>query len=137
MTRKIYQPYSQLPAIFEGDRLELLFYCINFSVNWGSFPLDRDIKNILGPADFRGYCGGDPGWEIDGCEDDGSALYDELGQRVFRCWALSDISDITPETSHYTVEEVRHYIRIALGNIGIQHPERAAEVNEIILRYSL
>lgn len=130
-----YPPYSKIPEI--DDRFELLFYCIRFALYAALPPLDRYLKNILTPADYRGYCGGDPDWEIDGCEDDGRALFDESGQRIFRCWALSDISDIEPETAYYTVEEVRYYIRVALDNIAVQYPNRFQEVQEVITRYGL
>lgn len=126
---------SHMGKFPDEDRLALLSYCLLFALH--ASPLDCYLKNILAPADFRGYCGGDPGWEIDGCEDDGSALFDESGQRVFRCWALADISDIKPETAYYTVEEVRHYILLALHNIARQHPERSKEVQEVITRYGL
>ncbi len=141
-----YPPYSKITEIFPNDRLrlELLFYCISFAVNWGSFPLDRYLEGILGNV---GSVGGDPGWRL--CPEDregatypeqwdaciAKSKHPELG--CYEAWALSDISDITPETAYYTVEEVRHYIRIALDNIALQHPERAADVKEIIVRYGL
>jgi len=129
----------------ELDRLNLLFWCLAWVFH--TSPLDGHLRGILynpknhpelKTLEATGWCGGDPGWEIDGNNDEtGGGYYNEAGQSVFRCWALADISGIEPDTAYYTVEEVRHYIRLALDNIAQQHPERTKEVQEVIARYWL
>ncbi|MCA1324079.1 hypothetical protein [Herbaspirillum sp. alder98] len=131
-----------LPPLNVGDRLELLFYCIRFSLYAGLPPLDRYLDGILihpnSVPKGGGYCGGDPGWEIDGNNDEtGGFFYNENGEQLFRCWALADVSDIEPDTAYYTVKEVRYYIRLALENIGKKYPEHLKEAQEVIARYGL
>jgi hypothetical protein len=145
MNMHTYQPSQFLPPIVaDHNHLELLFYCLGFVFYAGLPPLDRYLEGILGDA---GSVGGDPGWRL--ClEDRERATYPEQwdicvsqskysGMDCYEAWALADVSGIEPETTYYTIEEVRYYIRIALENIAVQNPERSAEVNEIITRYRL
>lgn len=140
-----YPPYSKIPEI--DDRLELLLYCIRNAVNWGSTPLDGYLKGIL-LNNLIDAAGGDPGWYLNLVANRDQADYQEqwaacvaqskhpeLG--CYEAWALSDISDIELDTAYYTVEEVRHYIRMALDSIAAQYPERSREVQEVIARYGL
>jgi len=59
------------------------------------------------------------------------------GAGCYEAWANPEFSEILPETAYYTVEEVRHYFRLALSNIAQQKPESAEEAHATIARFGL
>jgi hypothetical protein len=141
-----YQTCDFLPPVERGGHFELLFYCIGFSLYAGLSPLDRFLRGIL--TDEDSPAGGDPGWSLNPVKEIekadfpdqwaecvASSKYPELG--CYEAWAYSEISDIHPETASYTMEEVRSYIRLALLNIAKWKPERAKEVERLLLQYNL
>ena len=128
-----YTPSDDLPRVECGDRLELLFYCIGNAVHWGRNPLDDFIIGIIDPA-FGGYCGGDPGWEIDGLGEDGNELVDQYGAPALRCWALQEISGIEPCEIMYSKKEVIEWVKVAVTNIATKYPERAQEASDVLER---
>lgn len=142
-----YQLCHFLPALKRGDKKTLLFYCISFALYAGLSPLDRFLKGIL-LNDTRFPGGGDPGWYLNLVLDKEHADLPEewvacIAQSsnpdagCYEAWALYDTSGISPEMSYYSVEEVRHYIKLALNNIAEDNPESTEEVNEIISRFEL
>ncbi|WP_432239976.1 hypothetical protein [Herbaspirillum robiniae] len=129
----------------ELDRLNLLFWCLAWVFH--TSPLDDYLRGIL-LNNLVDPAGGDPGWYLNLISRREAADYSEQWDACivhsshpelgcYEAWALADISGIEPETAYYTVEEVRHYIRLALDNIAQQHPERTKEVQEVIARYRL
>ena len=120
--------------ITNDDRRALLWYCLGFAMYAGMSPIDKYIKNILDEG-RGGYCGGDPGWEIDAFDDEGNVLLDESGRRVFRVWADPDISKIEPDTEYYLFDEVKEYVRQALVCMRERMPESRVEVARILNRY--
>lgn len=145
--KSMYQPCQYLPPTYSGDHLELLFYCISFTFYAGLSPLDRFLKGIL-LHDLMSPGGGDPGWSLDlildrklaDFPDEWDACVKRSAQPEAGCyeaWANSEFSEILPDTAYYTVEEVRHYIRVALSNIAQQKPESAEEALATIARFGL
>lgn len=145
--KSTYQVSQFLPPIYKGNRLELLFYCIRFAMYGGLPPLDKFLKGIL-LNDLMSPGGGDPGWSLDlildrklaDFPDEWDACVKRSAQPEAGCyeaWANSEFSEILPETAYYTVEEVRHYIRVALNNIAQQKPESAEEAHATIARFGL
>jgi hypothetical protein len=130
-------PY--LGKFLHDNRLALLSYCLM----WFLITRDLNNKTLEGvlytklPFESGGWIGGDPGWEIEGMDEDGNPLRDEKGHCIYKCWADSDISGIEPDTAYYTVEEVRYYIKLALQNLAKQCPEKKPEVDELLQRYHL
>lgn len=139
-----YKMCSFLPPVNRGDREELLFYCISYAL----FPrIDRFVKGIL---EYDNMCpaGGDPGWSLnlvlerrfaDIPEDWDACIAQSINPDAgcYEALALSDISGISPEMAYYTVEEVRHYFRLALDNMAEEDPSIAQKVNQIIKRFDL
>lgn len=143
----MYQPCQYLPPIYSGDRLELLFYCISFAIYAGLSPLDRFLSGIL-LHDQISPAGGDPGWSLHLLLNRSLADFPERWEACiqqsaqpeagcYEAWANSEFSEILPETAYYTVEEVRHYFRLALCNIAQQKPESAEEAHATIARFGL
>lgn len=139
--------------LFKGEQfsseklahLNLLFWCLLWAVH--TDPLDRFLKGIL-LNDLISPGGGDPGWSLDLILDRNLADFpDEWDACVrrsaqpeagcYEAWGNSEFSEILPETAYYTVEEVRHYIRVALSNIAQQKPESAEEAYATIARFGL
>lgn len=141
MSRKICE---YLPDLCTGDRLELLFYCIDFMFYAGLSPLDRYLEGVL---NGKGSVGGDPGWRLSLEEresainkvlwDEFSASQPENFATCYEAWALSEISMLGKEVAYYSIKEVRGFIFLAIKNIASKNPHLLAEVNHIIDLYKL
>ncbi|KPC53165.1 hypothetical protein [Amantichitinum ursilacus] len=134
MNLTTYRPSHDLPPVESGSRLELLFYCIGKMVNGTRQPLDRFIKELIADGN-GGYCGGDPGWEIDTANENGNALTNSQGILVGRCWAQEKISGISPDTAEYPLAEIYMFTKMALTNLAVDTPELKEEAQSIIEKY--
>ena len=117
--------YTWWDADTESEALLPLLYCIGNAIP--HVPLDYFLRGIFTGI---GPCGGDPGWGIEKkSAADGKVFY----------WAycLPDISGLDPCEGEYDEATVKKHVRRTLENFRKAHPERAAEVNEVISKYQL
>ena len=142
MTKKIID-FDRLPSVYAGDRLEILFNCID----WATFFLGEYLDGILDNIS-EGVIGGDPGWSIELLEKRDDALEPEQWSECiknypsshfgcYEAYVSSDLSGLDNDVGYYSVEEVRYYFRMALDNIVKMEPDRSKEIAAIIQRYKL
>jgi hypothetical protein len=112
-----------------------LLECLRYAV-LPNRPVDSFLKSILPPGE-GGYCGGDPGWEISGSDNDLKNWYDEAGNRLYYAWTHQPVSELDPCDGYYPVDVVRHHVLEVLNNFRARHPERSAEVDTAIKRLEL
>jgi PAS domain-containing protein len=119
----------------ESESLLPLLECLSYAIEINR-PVDFFIRRIL-PADQPHYAGADPGWEVTNAHPDGSLMRDAEGRVLYRAWTIEDISGLDPAEGEYDEATVRLHIRRTLDNFRAAHPERAAEVDEVIAKYGL
>lgn len=127
--------YAYFDAEIQGMDLLPLLECLRFAIN-DAHPLDFYLKGILPPGK-GGYCGGDPGWEISGSDDDLKNWYDDAGNRLYYAWTNQSVSELDPPDGYYPVDVVRHHVLEVLQNFRALNPGRSSEVDAAIKRFEL
>lgn len=113
----------------ECDSVDLLplLYCIGNAVPYR--PLDYFLRGIF-TDDAMAPGGGDPGWGWwRERKDDGHYLY--------HAWTNPDISALEPFEADYDEVTVKRCVRRTLEDFSEAHPDRKAEVEEVIMRFGL
>jgi hypothetical protein len=107
-----------------------LLYCLGFAVeNVAGKPVDYFLRGILN-GDEDAPSGGDPGW----------VLYRdrfENGQVVYHAFTNPEMSGLDPSEADYDEVTVKLHVRRTLDNFAKAHPERQAEVREVVTKYRL
>lgn len=126
--------YIRWDAEKEPATLRPLLECLRFAIN-DLAPLDYWIGRMF-PASEPQYAGGDPGWQITNYDPaTGEILSDADGAAAYRCWIHPDYCDVTE--GEYDVATLKSHIHRTLMNFAEAHPDRRAEVEEVVARYTL
>jgi hypothetical protein len=125
--RQVGGNYTWWDSACESIILLPLLYCIGNAIPCR--PLDYFLKGIF-TDDEMAPGGGDPGWVWwRERQSDGSYLY--------YAWTDPEMSALEPFEASYDEITVKRYVRRTLENYAEAHPERQAEVVEVITKFGL
>ncbi|WP_217900187.1 hypothetical protein [Noviherbaspirillum humi] len=104
-----------------------LLYCVGNALPYQ--PLDYFLRGIF-TDDPLAPGGGDPGWVwYREKQDDGTYRY--------YAWTYAEMSGLDPCEGDYDEATVKRLVRETLENFRKAHPDRAAEIDEVINKYDL
>ncbi|RCS56430.1 hypothetical protein DU000_12500 [Parvibium lacunae] len=112
----------------ETENIAPLLWCLDFAIV-PHYPVDYFLPGIF-TDDENALGGGDPGWVWHReKQSDGTYRY--------YAWTVEDTSYLDPCEGEYDEATVKYHVRRALENFRQAHPERNAEVDEVIAKYAL